>query len=105
MGWFEFVFSDRPRLRLRRHFTFWIEWWIYFAGSYFFDQQGTDQAGSVRWVSIILIKSLLLLLGHAFMVYVSAYLLLPRIINKREWILCTGIFLVTTAITIAWSYF
>jgi sensor histidine kinase YesM len=92
-------------MRYMRHFIFWVAWWIYFAGSYFFTQQETGHLGSAGWISIILIKSLLLLFCHAFMVYVSAYLLLPRIINKRGWILSIGIFLVSLAITIAWGYF
>jgi sensor histidine kinase YesM len=105
MKWFELVFSDQLRLRYRRHAIFWITWWIYFAGSYFFTQQGTDQSGSAKWIFIILIKSFLLLLCHAFMVYVSIYLLLPRVIKKRRWFSFSSIVAAAVAITIAWGYF
>lgn len=105
MKWFDLVFSDHPRLRYRRHVIFWITWWVYFAGSYFFTQQGADQAGSAKWISIILIKSLLLLLCHAFIVYVSIYLLLPRFIKKEKWISFCAILLIAVAITVAWGYF
>ncbi len=105
MKWFEIVFSDQSRLRYRRHAIFWITWWIYFAGSYFFTQQGTDQSGSAKWIFIILIKSFLLLLCHVFMVYVSIYLLLPRIIKIRRWVSFSGITLIAIAITIAWGFF
>jgi sensor histidine kinase YesM len=105
MKWFELIFSDQPRLRYRRHIIFWITWWIYFAGSYFFTQQGFEQAGSAKWISIILSKSLLLLLCHVFIVYISIYLLLPRFIKKEKWISFSGILITTIAITVAWGYF
>ncbi len=105
MKWFELVFSDQPHMRYRRHVIFWITWWIYFAGSYFFTQQGFEQAGSSKWVFIILLKSLFLLLCHVFIVYVCVYLLLPRFIKKEDWISFSGILLSTIAITVAWGYF
>jgi len=105
MKWFEFVFSHQPGLRYRRHVILWITWWIYFAGSYFFTQQGFEQAGSAKWISIILLKSLLLLLCHLFIVYISIYLLLPRFIEKEKWISFSGILLTAIAITVAWGYF
>jgi len=105
MKWFEFVFSNHPGLRYRRHVTFWITWCIYFAASYFFTQQGFVQAGSAKWISIILLKSLLLLLCHLFIVYISIYLLLPRFIEKEKWISFSVILITAIAITIAWGYF
>lgn len=104
MKWFEFVFSDQPRLRYRRHVIFWITWWLYFAGSFFFAQQGFDHAGSAKWIFIILIESFLLLLCHVFIVYTTIYLLLPRFIEKKRLLPNAAILLVTIAITIAWSY-
>jgi len=105
MKWLELVFSGQRRLRYRRHAIFWITWWIYFAGSYFFTQQSFDGAGSVKWIAIILVKSFLLLLCHACIVYSSIYLLLPRFFQKAHWLSFTTILLVSVAITIAWSYF
>ena len=105
MKWFELVFSDQRSQRYKRHVIFWITWWVYFSGSYFFTQQGFAQAGSAKWVLIILIKSLLLLLCHLFIVYVSICLLLPRFIKKEKWISFIGILFTSIAITIAWGYF
>ena len=104
MKWFDLIFSDQRSLRYRRHVIFWITWWIYFAGSYFFTQQGFDQAGSAKWIFIILVKSFLLLLCHIFIVYVSVYLLLPCV-QQRRWMAFAIVLPATIAITIAWGYF
>lgn len=103
MKWFELAFSNKRILRRTRHAIFWIAWWLYFAGSYFFTQQGTEHAGSAQWISIVLVKSLLLLLCHAFIVYVSIYLLLPHAIEKK-WFSFSLILIVATIVTIVWSY-
>ena len=105
MNWFELVFSDNARLRYRRHVIFWLTWWIYFAGSYFFTQQGFDQEWSVKWITIILLKSFLLLLCHAFIVYTSINLLLPRSFKKGSWISFTVTLVSSIAIAVAWGYF
>lgn len=105
MKWFDLVFSDSPRLRYRRHVIFWITWWLYFAGSYFFTQQTYSQSGTAEWILIIFIKSLLLLLCHAFIVYTSIYLLLPRFFQRSRWLSFAFILSVAVAITIAWGFF
>ena len=30
MQWHDFVFSEKPAIRLLRHSVFWMAWWIYF---------------------------------------------------------------------------
>jgi sensor histidine kinase YesM len=105
MKWFEFVFSDHPRLRLKRHAIFWIAWWLYFTASFFFVQQGFDQAISWKWISIVLIKSFLLLLCHAFIVYIFIYWLLPRFMLNSRWMAFAKGLLATFAIIIGWGYF
>ena len=105
MNWFDLIFSDQPRKRYLRHAIFWITWLLYFAGSFFFTQQGLDEAGSAKWIFIIFIKSLLLLLGHTFIVYAFIYFLLPRFMLKARYIFFAGGVLSAGAITIAWSFF
>jgi sensor histidine kinase YesM len=105
MNWHDFLFSDRPRLRYTRHAIFWTAWWFYFAGTYFYEQQGFDQAGSAKWIFIILFKSFFLLLGHAFMVYMVIYFLLPRFAFKNLYFFFTAGILITVAIILAWAYF
>ncbi len=36
MSWHEFIFSDKPVHRIRRHVIFWLLWWIYFAATYYY---------------------------------------------------------------------
>ena len=105
MKWLDIIFSDKQIWRYRRHSLFWLAWWIYFAATFFYSQQGFDQAGSIQWILVVLIKSLLILLCHAFIVYSVIYFLLPRYFLKAKYIgFITG-FLIVASITIAWGYF
>ena len=105
MKWHELVFSGERKWRYRRHTLFWLAWWIYFAATFFYSQQGMAAAGTLYWILVVLVKSFLILLCHVFIVYTVIYYLLPRFFLKAKYFsFLIGLF-IASSITIAWGYF
>jgi sensor histidine kinase YesM len=104
MNWSELVFSNRLKYRYKRHAFFWLAWWVFFISTFFYAQQGLQAAGSLSWILVVLIKSFMLLLGHAFIVYSIIYFLLPTFLSKHEYVLLIAGFLITGMVSIAWAY-
>lgn len=105
MKWHELVFSVGQKWRYRRHIIFWLAWCIYFATTFFYSQQGMAEAGTLNWILVVLIKSLLVLLCHIFIVYTVIYYLLPQFFLKAKYFsFLIGLF-IAVIITIAWGYF
>ena len=94
MSWHEFVFSDKPTHRIRRHIVFWLLWWIYFAAIYYYYVQVSLERITFGELSMILIlKTFLLLVVHILSCYAFIYLLVPRYLVKGKYFfLTTGIF-------------
>jgi sensor histidine kinase YesM len=90
MNWHEFVFSEKPKLRLSRHIAFWLVWWLYFFGSRYFLLQPNHQTRKTEflaWDSVDLITSLLILFAQMLTCYVVIYFLLPRYLLKAKYLL------------------
>ena len=111
MQWHEFVFSNQPRHRNRRHLVCWLLWWIYIVFTIFFTQEiaprgpgtnafyqhqpGLNELGYLRYSLLVSIKSFLLLFTHLFFCYAIIYILLPNfLLKKKYWPLITGVLLV-----------
>jgi sensor histidine kinase YesM len=105
MKWYDLVFSDEQIWRYRRHSLFWLIWWIYFTSTFFYSQQGFAEAGTIKWILVVLIKSLLIMLCHAFIVYTAIYFLLPLYFLKAKYFSFGIGLLIAASITIAWGYF
>jgi sensor histidine kinase YesM len=105
MKWRNLFFSDQQYWRCRRHIFFWLTWWILFTVTYFYTQQGLTQAGTIKWISIVFIKSFLMLLCHVFLVYAVVYHLLPRYFLKKKYFSFIWGFMLAGIITISWGYF
>lgn len=105
MKWDNLIFSQFPRQRFRRHSLFWTLWLIYFAGTFISIQQGHIQKGLPLWVFAVVIKSLLLILGHAFVTYMFIYFILPRYVLHRSHLAAAAILISSGAVCVAWSYF
>src|SRR5207237_10225311 len=84
---------------------FWLSWLLFFLSTFFYAQQGMQGVGSLSWIVVILIKSFMLLLCHAFIVYSIIYFLLPRFLLKHQYMSIVAGLLVTSTITFAWAYF
>jgi len=105
MKWHELIFSGGQKWRYRRHTLFWLAWWIYFATTFFYSQQGMAEAGTLHWILVVVIKSLLVLLCHLFIVYTVIYYLLPRFFLKAKYFSFLIGLLIAVSLTIAWGYF
>jgi sensor histidine kinase YesM len=104
-NWHDLIFSNQIRPRRTRHLLFWLIWLFYFTGSFFYEQQGLRDAGSLKWIFIIFFKSSFLLLCHAFLVYTVIYFLLPGYAFKGRYIIFSIGLLIAISITVAWAYF
>src|SRR5215210_7772542 len=101
MQWYDLVFAESRSWRYKRHIIFWTVWWVYFATTFFYAQQGFAEAGTLKWIVIVLLKSFLLLLCHTFIVYTVIYFLLPRYFLRAKYFLFAAGLLAATTITIA----
>lgn len=106
MNWHEFVFSENPAQRTRRHIIFWLLWWIYFAATYYYYLQvGLQKIDFGNLGSILLVKSFLLILIHLAACYFFIYILLPRyLVTKKYFSLTAGIILLA-AFLLTGGYF
>jgi len=105
MNWRDLIFSPHPILRRRRHGLFWAAWLIYFATTFFFTQQHRDHTAFLPWILGLVTKSFFLLLSHAHVTYVFIYLVLPRYILPRRYLVAVAVFVVSGSVCIVWSYF
>ena len=106
MNWHDFIFSDNPVHRTRRHIVFWLLWWVYFAATYYYYVQvGLQKIAFGNLSSILLLKTFLLIIVHILSCYAFIYILLPRyLIGAKYFSLAAGIALLTIFLLIA-GYF
>ena len=87
MNWHDFIFSDKPGKRIRRHVIFWMLWWIYFAATYYYYVQvGLQQIDFGNLSSILFLKTFLLIIVHILSCYAFIYFLLPRYLIKGKYL-------------------
>jgi len=87
MSWHEFIFSDRPRVRIKRHVIFWLLWWIYFAGTYYYYVQvGLQKIDFGNLSGMLFFKTFLLVIVHMLTCYGFIYFLLPRYLLKAKYV-------------------
>ena len=86
MSWHEFIFSDKPSQRIRRHVIFWLLWWIYFAATYYYYVQvGLQKITFGNLSGILFLKTFLLILVHILSCYAFISFLLPRYLVKGKY--------------------
>ncbi|MGH2564522.1 MAG: sensor histidine kinase, partial [Ginsengibacter sp.] len=97
-----FIFSDQRKYRLRRHFSFWIFWWLFFAFLYAYTPK-ISLLPDFRRLPISLVDALIFMIPHIFLSYVLMYYVIPKFIVKAKY---TGaavriffLFLVTACIS------
>jgi sensor histidine kinase YesM len=87
MSWHDFIFSNKPGIRIRRHAIFWMLWWIYFAATYYYYVQvGLQKIDFGNLSGILFLKTFLLILVHVLSCYVFIYFLLPRYLVKGKYL-------------------
>jgi two-component system, LytTR family, sensor kinase len=106
MNWHEFIFSEKPAHRIRRHIIFWLLWWIYFATTYYYYLQvGLKKIAFGNLGSILLVKSFPLILIQIAACYFFIYILLPRYLLTKKYFLLTAGILFLAAFLLTGGYF
>ena len=110
MQWHEFVFSNQPAHRNRRHLACWFLWWVYLVFTIFFTpintrpntglnhhQPGLLELGYLSYSLLVILKSVLLLLTHLFFCYATIYFLLPKYLSRKKyWQFIAGVVILCT---------
>ena len=106
MNWHEFVFSEKPAHRIRRHIIFWLLWWVYFAVTYYYYLQVGLQ--KIVWgdlSSIMLIESFLLILIHLTACYFFIYILITQYLITKKYLQLIGGIILSAVFLLAAGYF
>ena len=91
MKWHEFIFSEKPSYRIRRHLIFWTIWWAYFTVTYYYYLQvGLQKIVLGNLSAKLLIESFLLILIHFACCYFFIYQLLPKYLIPKKYLQLTG---------------
>ncbi|WP_338873380.1 histidine kinase [Spirosoma sp. SC4-14] len=88
----EFVFSDRPRVRLARHGLFWAVWALFFMLTYGFLPANYLIHQGVSWPIALLkgflvagVDAILFMPAHMFLTYCILYWLIPRFLLTSQY--------------------
>jgi len=89
----KFIFSQKRSDRIRRHLLFWIAWYIYFALLHAANPFGRPEISYFRNPVFTFTESFLQVVPQIPLVYAMLYIVLPRFILKRKYVLAvvTGI--------------
>lgn len=118
MRFYDFIFSDQRRYRMRRHLLFWTAWCIYYMASFMIPTHWIpawnlsgpmthlQQYGGVLAILRILSSAILVTIVHALLVYGIIYFILPRYLSKdKNWLVTTGFLLLHICIIAFINYF
>jgi sensor histidine kinase YesM len=106
MSWHEFVFSEKRATRIMRHVIFWLAWWLYFASTYYYYLQvGHYKLGIGHFGSILFLQTFFLVLIHLAACYYFIYLLLPRYLLTRKYLLLAAGTIVLAIFLLGTGYF
>ena len=123
MRWHEFILSNSPQHRYRRHLLCWLLWWIYIVFAIFFTQEpiasripgvlaefkhhqpGLLQLGYLQYCILVSIKSILLLLTHLLFCYSVIYVLLPSFLSNKKYSSLITIVLTACTLMLITGYF
>lgn len=112
----EFIFSNQPRHRRRRHLAFWLMWLLYIVFTIFFTQKpsgpffqhhqaGLHELGYLQYSLLVLLKSVLLLFTHLFFCYIILHYFLPNFLLKKKYLGLLTSVLVLCTVSIPLGYF
>lgn len=105
---FPFIFSDERKYRLRRHFTFWLSWYLFQTFLYTFIAAESYMEYMER-LPMSATESLLYLVVHMFLSYYFIYFVVPLYVLRQRYfkaaILVLAGFLVAALLSALISYF
>jgi len=84
MEQYPFIFSNKLKHRLLRHFTFWFCWWLFstFLYSYIVAYQFLP---SLERIPISATESFIFLINHLFISYTLMYMVVPHLLIKGRY--------------------
>jgi sensor histidine kinase YesM len=105
---YPFIFSNEKKYRFRRHFYFWLFWWLFQGFLYSF--VAAEKIGDYfTRLPMSMIESFLYLASHIFLAYFLIYFVVPRyLLKQRYWaagLLCLAGFLLAALLAAATSIF
>jgi hypothetical protein len=101
MQWHEFVFSEKPAIRLLRHSVFLVAWWMYFSVCQYLYEQPAPRGLQPYYIlfgSHVVVKTFLLVCIYAIACYTFIYFLLLQILNGKWLKAFSGIFCLCAAL-------
>ena len=118
MSFYDFIFSEQRRYRLRRHLFFWTAWCSYYIITFLvpthwipaWNLDGPmphiEKYGVVLAVLRILLAAVLISIVHSLLVYGILYFILPRYLSKnKNWIVTTGLMILFVCVIAFINYF
>jgi sensor histidine kinase YesM len=82
---YPFIFSDERQYRLKRHFLFWVMWWLFQSFLYSFSA-GLLNVGYFERLPVSTIESFFYLAPHIFLSYSLMYFVVPRFVLKARYV-------------------
>lgn len=79
-----FIFSNQPKYRLRRHISFWLFWWLFFAFLYSYTARFSFLP-DFRRLPVSLVDALIFMIPHIFLSYVLMYYVIPRFVIHAKY--------------------
>ncbi len=86
MNLYDFIFSEKLKIRIVRHLFFWVCWWLYFGFLHAANPFGKEEISYFRNLPFTLLESVLLLIPHAVYTYILLLFVFPRFILKKKYI-------------------
>ena len=118
MRFYDVIFSDQRRYRIRRHLLFWTAWCFYYMVSFMIPTHWipawnlsgpmthVEQYGVLLAIFRILSSAILVTIVHALLVYGIIYFILPRYLSKdKNWLITTGFLILHLCIIGFINYF
>jgi sensor histidine kinase YesM len=82
----KFILSDKRNDRIKRHLAFWFLWYLYFGLSHAANPYGKPEISYFRNPVFALTESFFFLLAQVPMAYGMLYLVLPKFILKKKYV-------------------
>ncbi|HUC82161.1 MAG TPA: histidine kinase [Flavisolibacter sp.] len=99
---YPFIFSNEKKYRFRRHFVFWVCWWVFSSIIYAFSASALRLTYFDR-LPVSAIEAFLYLVPHMFLSYSLVYFVVPRLLLKGKYlqsvIAVVSLFFITAAIS------
>lgn len=84
MQQYPFIFSDERKYRIRRHFYFWLFWWVFFSLLYAYTA-GLNLLPDSRRLPVSTVNSIFFMAPHMFLSYSLMYFVVPQFILKGKY--------------------